>query len=80
MLGLAQLLLHNALLTIYRLLFRFYFDRVLLELSLLELLFLNLGAERDDFICRLGDILFLFLDGLAAARHLLLKFLLETAH
>ena len=79
-LNLAELLLSGALLPVDRLLFRLHLGNVLLDLHLLKLFLFNLCAERLNLIARLGHLVLLIFDHLAATSHFILKLLFEAAH
>ena len=62
------------------LLFRLHLGNVLLDLHLLKLLLFNLCAERLHLIARLGHLVLLIFDHLAATSHFFIKLLFEATH
>ena len=79
-LNLAEILFNGALLPVDHLLVRLHLGNMLLDLHLLKLFLFNLRVERLHLIARLGQLVLLIFDHLAAASHLFIKLLLEATH
>ena len=79
-LNLTELLLNGALLPVDSLLFRLHLGNVLLDLHLLKLFLFNLCAERLHLIARLGHLVLLIFDHLAATSHFFIKLLFKATH